>query len=45
MTDEPQIFEVTIVGYGSRHVLLLPWRLGVLLEWALPGWAADDYVS
>lgn len=37
--------EVVIVGYGSRHVLHLPWHLGVMLEWSLFAWAADDSLS
>ena len=38
-------YEVVIVGYGSRHVVLLPWALGVLLEWSLFEWAEDSTLS
>lgn len=38
-------YEVVIVGYGSRHVVVLPWRLGVTLEMALLAWAQDPYLS
>lgn len=37
--------EVIIVGYGSRHVVLLPWHLGVMLEWSLFAWAEDSTLS
>lgn len=38
-------YEVVIVGHGSRHVVVLPWRLGVLLDWSLPAWAEDGWLS
>jgi len=40
-----ETYEVIIVGYGSRHVVLLPWALGVLLEMSLLAWAEDPYLS
>jgi hypothetical protein len=43
MTHEQH--NVTLRGYGSCFVLVMPWHIGVALDWSLVLWAADPYVS
>ena len=39
------MIEVVIRGYGSAHVVELPWHLAIMLEWSLFQWAEDPHIS